>query len=51
MALTLSTVAVTYAVPLVVPEVREVVAVPEASVVNVVAVNVPKVVVKKTVAS
>ncbi len=49
-ALTLSTVAVTNAIPVTVPEVRVVVAVPDASVVNDAAPNVPNVVVSVTVA-
>ena len=50
-AVTLSTVAVINAVPVVVPEVNVVVAAPEAPVVNVANVKVPNVVVNVTVAS
>ncbi len=49
-AVTLSTVAVTNAIPVVVPEVSVVVAAPDAPVVRVAAVKVPKVVVNVTVA-
>ena len=49
-AVTLSTVAVINAVPVIVPEVNVVVAAPEAPVVNVANVKVPKVVVNVTVA-